>query len=434
MIPKKCDVIVIGGGPAGAMSSSLLAKEGFDVVLLEKNVFPRPKVGESLIPHFWKYMDLIGVSEKIENEKFVSKSGGCSYWNEKLRTVKFSDFGYKRPGLHVERDRFDQILLDQAQHLGVRVFYNVKAKDYVFHNEISQVNFTHKEAGDGTISAKFVVDATGQNSLVSNLAGIRTLDDDYRFHAFWGYYKNGYYIDNSAALQPIENKFKIPPITLVSSIGDWGWVWHIVLRNRISVGVILPRKNLNKFKEGGTTLAGRFNTAVAQTPILNEMVSSESLDVTSVSSIRDYAYRTSKKVHHNCFLTGDAAAFVDPINSAGIATALYSGFLSAWTIKNAFHNPRRLDSMKEIYTEKLTSRLEILRLLAFPSETLSHKSIQQASTILKQFSKSERHLAITQLLLMQRSIDLPDKLGLKFKDVTQEYSLEEVLASKKILI
>ncbi|MCX7104882.1 MAG: FAD-dependent oxidoreductase, partial [Methylococcales bacterium] len=78
MIPKQCTVLIIGGGPAGSSAATHLVKNGVDVVLLEKEVFPRNQVGESLIPHIWKYTDQLGVSEKIEQQNFIKKSGGIT--------------------------------------------------------------------------------------------------------------------------------------------------------------------------------------------------------------------------------------------------------------------------------------------------------------------------------------------------------------------
>src|SRR3990172_2482030 len=106
-IPRSADVAVIGGGPAGSIAASQLALAGYAVVLLEKAKHPRPTVGESLIPQFWKFTDQIGASASIESDGFIAKGGGLSLWRGQLRQLKFSDFGYSRPGLHVERDRFD---------------------------------------------------------------------------------------------------------------------------------------------------------------------------------------------------------------------------------------------------------------------------------------------------------------------------------------
>ncbi|VAW32767.1 hypothetical protein MNBD_CHLOROFLEXI01-1191 [hydrothermal vent metagenome] len=83
-IPAKADIVVVGGGPAGSHASTLMAQRGFDVVLLEKARHPRPMVGESLIPHFWKFMDMSGATPKIEEAGYLSKAGGITVWNGRI--------------------------------------------------------------------------------------------------------------------------------------------------------------------------------------------------------------------------------------------------------------------------------------------------------------------------------------------------------------
>ncbi|MBK8901264.1 MAG: tryptophan 7-halogenase [Anaerolineaceae bacterium] len=128
-IPESCDVVVIGGGPAGSHVSTLLAQRGFDVVLLEKARHPCPMVGESLIPHFWKFMDMSGVTSKVKEAGFLSKAGGIMVWNGRIHQFSFRTFGYDRPALHVERDEFDHILLKHSASCGCAMSGRVRDPD-----------------------------------------------------------------------------------------------------------------------------------------------------------------------------------------------------------------------------------------------------------------------------------------------------------------
>ncbi|MCK6552722.1 FAD-dependent oxidoreductase [Myxococcota bacterium] len=122
-IPESCDVVVIGGGPAGSSAAILLAKEGLDVILIDKVKHPRPMVGESIIPQLWKFADHLGIKKKVEAEGFLVKSGGIITWDGVPRTVLFSDFGYKTKGLHIERDIYDELMLQHAVECGARVYH-----------------------------------------------------------------------------------------------------------------------------------------------------------------------------------------------------------------------------------------------------------------------------------------------------------------------
>src|SRR5687767_13700480 len=121
-VPRTCDVIVIGGGPGGTIPAATLAKKGYDVVLFEKQRTPRYAVGESIIPHIWKYTDGIGASEKLRAANFIRKAGGTVVWNGAIRQMSFVSFGYASPAMHVEREDFDKVLLDHAGDVGTRVF------------------------------------------------------------------------------------------------------------------------------------------------------------------------------------------------------------------------------------------------------------------------------------------------------------------------
>src|SRR5437773_8278216 len=128
-IPAKADVVVIGGGPAGSTAANLLAQKGYEVVLLDKARHPRLTVGESVLPHVWKYIDAVGATEDIEQARFIQKSGGTGFWGGVIRQMTIaSGFGFRQPSLHVERDEFDEILLRVAQRRRVQVFEEVGAR------------------------------------------------------------------------------------------------------------------------------------------------------------------------------------------------------------------------------------------------------------------------------------------------------------------
>ncbi|NOQ14411.1 MAG: FAD-dependent oxidoreductase, partial [Methyloprofundus sp.] len=247
-IPKKCTVLVIGGGPAGSSAATHLAKNGVDVVLLERAEFPRNQVGESLIPHFWKFTDQLGVSGKIQQQGFISKAGGITVWNDKIHQILFSDYGYTRPGLHIERDIFDHLLLEFSVEQGAQVFNQVVVKKVDLSSSAPVVSYTDTRGTpnqEGTIQCQYVIDASGHSSLLAHQLETRqTISSATNFLSLWGYFKDSRYVGVDRKSHASSEVKHSAPVTFVMSHDREGWLWHIILREKTSVGLIVHTDRL----------------------------------------------------------------------------------------------------------------------------------------------------------------------------------------------
>lgn len=370
-IPKSCDVVVIGGGPAGSMAATYLARAGYQVVLLEKAQHPRNTVGESLIPDFWKYCDEAKVSEKISAEGFLRKAGGIVDWHGATSRLAFKDFGYTRPALHVERDRFDYILLQHAREQGAQIHEQTAVQSAEFNGE-GGARVNYRAVGDGRpaqIACRFVVDASGQNSVLTRQLGLRVIDEDFRFMSVWGYFYDSKYLAPDGQMHPAASAAAIAPTTFVSSVpgtGDWGWSWHIMLRAWTSVGLVLPIEAAKSVKGSTAAWENYLLQKCESMPRLNALLSGARLAPGSVRVIRDYSYSATRVAGPGYFLVGDAAGFVDPIFSVGVVLGLYSAQAAAWAIDRSLRSPERVAQNQSIYSSQLQARMQLSRALALP--------------------------------------------------------------------
>ena len=371
MIPEQCDVVIIGAGPAGSLLGTYLSRMGYDVVIFDKQHHPRYHVGESLIPDFWRYCDEAGVSQKIMEEGFVTKAGGTVAWHDTTRQISFRDFGYTRPALHVERDRFDFILLDHAREQGARVFEEIAVYEVDF-AQVDAVRVSYRSIEEkipGRITCRFVVDASGQNAVIGKQLGLRVVDDAFRFMSVWGYFVGSRYIAADGNIYPAEQVQAIPPTTFVTSLpnmGSFAWAWHIMLRESTSVGLILPIDRVTTIRASGEPWEAYFLRQCRTLPGLGELVAGAQFCEGSVRIVHDYSYRSTRVAGPGYFLLGDAAGFVDPIFSIGVVLAMYSAHAAAWSIDRSFKNPGRTAEYQAIFSQQLQARLELSRALALP--------------------------------------------------------------------
>ncbi len=355
-IPQSCDVLIIGGGPAGSSAATHLAQAGIDAVLLERSAFPRNQVGESLIPHFWKFTDLTGVSEKIEDEGFVAKAGGITVWNNKIHQIQFSDFGYTRPGLHVERDIFDNILLKHSQSCGAKVFNEVVVKKVDFSNALRpEIFYTDKRGHSnhrGIIRCRYVIDASGHSSFLANQFKARqTISPQLNFLSLWGYFENSCFVGADRKSHTAKNLDKTRPVTFVMSFEE-GWIWHIVLREKTSVGLIVPTERTQGMDRKQREVF--FKQTCVRMPYLDKLLQSARFIPGTLQLRPDYSYYSHNICGENYYCIGDAAAFVDPIFSHGVQNSLYNASIATLAIKESLKNMKN----KLRYSRLCESRMQ----------------------------------------------------------------------------
>src|ERR1700691_1158365 len=164
-------ILVIGGGPAGSTAATLLAREGFDVTLAEREHFPRYHIGESILPSCLPILDLLGVRQRIEDHGFQRKGGAYFAWGPEEWSLTFSELvGQRAFAWQVIRSEFDQILLDHAKGQGAHVYEGITVQEVEFSagRPVAARWAPSKQASrGGRIFFHVVVDASGRSGILS---------------------------------------------------------------------------------------------------------------------------------------------------------------------------------------------------------------------------------------------------------------------------
>ena len=338
-------IIVIGGGPAGSCVSTLLARQGLDVVLLERERFPRPHVGESLLPASIPILHDLGVLDEVKRAGFTVKLGATMIWGADREpwSWHFSETNASNPhSYQVWRPEFDAILLNNARRAGVDVREGCQATGVMFDDAGAAVAVQCRPAdgsgGETELPAGYVVDASGQGGLLSRQLGLRQWDEFFRNLAVYGYYQGGERL-------PAPDQGNI----LIES-QPAGWLWHIPLRDGwASVGAVVDAETGQRgIRELGTQ---RFlESQVAAAPRLAEMLASAQF-VSGPEVLRDWSYRCQSLHGPGYILVGDAGCFIDPLFSSGVHLALTSATLAAAAVTSALEDPAIAGPAGQVYQQ-----------------------------------------------------------------------------------
>ena len=314
------EVIVIGGGPAGAAAARLLALWGHRVLLLTRPA-PGPPLAESLTPSCTRLLEQIGVLEAVNAAGFIRSTGHTVRWGTADDRVE--RFAGGASGWQVSRDAFDRVLLNQAKVGGALVHRHASVRDVSAEGERYVVRY--EERGQTrTAQSSWVVDATGRAGLMSRLGSTRRAVGS-RTTAIVGLWERR----PSWGLSDESHTF-------VESYPG-GWAWSVPLsRIRRQVTVMLDPSRTEL--AAGRRLRQTYREELARTEMMRRL-SADARFIGSVWARDATSYECTSPAGPRVLLAGDAASFVDPLSSFGVKKALASGWLAAVTIHSALTEP-----------------------------------------------------------------------------------------------
>lgn len=327
------DVGIIGGGPAGSSMAAYLARAGVDCVVFESALFPRPHVGESLVPsstRVFKDLDFLPV---MEENRFPHKFGAVWTASSKLLVYQHDweglrpedhadiDFAERdQPGVdqiytyHVDRGKFDNLLLQHANNLGASVYEGVAVKGAEFEPDRVRVRYGLGRR-DAKTTVRMLVDASGRRTLIGNQKKWRIKDsvfDQYAIHTWF----EGYDRQVLARKDNLKEYIFVHFLPITNS-----WIWQIPISDNVtSIGVVTQKKH---FTGSRASREEFFWNCIGSRPELHDALRAAT-QLRPLKEEGDYSYAMKQIADDRLVLVGDAGRFVDPIFSTGVSIALNS--------------------------------------------------------------------------------------------------------------
>jgi ABC-type nitrate/sulfonate/bicarbonate transport system ATPase subunit/flavin-dependent dehydrogenase len=323
------EVIIIGGGPAGSTLGAYLAKAGIDHLILDKAVHPRRHVGESLVCSTTRLFEEIDFLPVMEREGFVRKYGAnWVHWADgdqcTLRFREIPELGISQDyTYHVDRGRFDQLLLEHVEARGSRVLQgaHVERVEFGQNGEVIGVHVQHAGASR-LLRCRLVADASGRNTILGTQLKLKKKDPFFNQFAVHGWYKH---VDRGDAASAGYIHIYLLPMPRA-------WAWQIPITETItSVGVVTEGHD---FVKAGESVEDYFARLVTLNPVLAERMAAAHR-VQDFCREGNYSYVMDKIAGDGWVLVGDAARFVDPIFSSGVSVAMESAKRAADAIRAA---------------------------------------------------------------------------------------------------
>ncbi|KAJ7447907.1 hypothetical protein B0H11DRAFT_2056992 [Mycena galericulata] len=359
-VPDKTTVLVIGGGPAGSYSASVLARHGIDVTILEGAKFPRYHIGESLLASTNYFLEYIGAREKVMAHGFVKKPGASFKLRRDFPPVytNFIDHSTGNHALNVNRAEYDDILFRHAGSQGAKVFDEHKVTSLRFSAEDSDrpiaAEWSHKAGNKGVIKFDYLIDASGRYGVLSDkYHKDRKMTQSLKNFAIWGYWKGNYKYGQGTDREGAP---------FLEGLHDHtGWAWFIPINDdTVSIGACIHEKYM-KEKKAGKTQEEVYHDIFSQLDMVNDakaesvLVPNKEDGSSPVYMASDFSYLAENIGAKNYRLAGDAAAFIDPFFSNGVHIAFVGSLSAALSIVSVIEGRATEDVAADFHNRELKS-------------------------------------------------------------------------------
>jgi flavin-dependent dehydrogenase len=321
---ESVEILIIGAGPAGAVAAGLLRKQGRQVLIVEREQFPRFSIGESLLPQCMQFLEAAGFLQDVIEAGFQFKNGAAFCRGERTTSFDFRD--KFSPGwgttYQVQRADFDYILAKAAAKAGAEIRYRHQVVAVDIRPARPVVEVTDELGERYQVSARKVLDASGFGRILPRLLDLETPSSFPVRAAVFTHIGDGIrnaMFDRNKILVTVHPRYRDV------------WYWTIPFSNgRASIGVVAEAKFLERYSGSETE---RLQAMVAEAPTLAVLLCEAQWD-TPARKLVGYAANVKTLWGPGFALLGNAGEFLDPVFSSGVTIALKSATLAASVIDN----------------------------------------------------------------------------------------------------